>query len=60
MPEHSKGAVMVEPWIVQTVFLVAGADPARLARWMGENVAEDARDESHRGAERVDTRHLVL
>jgi glutamine synthetase adenylyltransferase len=26
-----------DPWIVQAVFLAAGADPAKLARWMGEN-----------------------
>lgn len=51
---------MVDPWIVEAVFLVAGAQPARLARWMRENVAEDARGESRRGAERVDTGHLVL
>lgn len=31
--------VVVDPWIVQAVFLVAGAEPAQLARWMGENVA---------------------
>ena len=31
--------VVVDPWIVQAVFLVAGAEPAKLARWMGENVA---------------------
>lgn len=55
MPEHWKGAVMVEPWIVEAVLLVAGAEPARLARWMRENVEEAARGESRRGVERVDT-----
>ncbi|MCV7116264.1 hypothetical protein H7I93_03065 [Mycobacterium nebraskense] len=51
---------MVEPWIVEAVLLVAGAQPARLARWMRENVDEDARGESRRGVERVDTGHFVL
>ncbi|PBA73150.1 hypothetical protein CKJ76_03540 [Mycobacterium avium] len=60
MPEHWKGWVMVEPWIVEAVFLVAGADPARLARWMRENLDEDPHGESRgRGVERVGAGHFV-
>ncbi len=50
---------MVEPWIVEAVFLVAGAEPARVARWMRENVDEDAHGESGVGVERVGTGHFV-
>ena len=39
---------MIDPWIVEAVFLVAGAERAKLAEWMGENVPEDACGESSR------------
>lgn len=53
MPKKKGWMSMVEPWIVEAIFLVAGAEPAKLDRWMGENMAREA------AAERAATARIV-